>query len=48
MMNIYFCSILFLKINISGTIHKEYSIYKCVSDVVLLMLKTAIHENGKT
>ena len=27
--------------------HKEYLIYKCISDVVLLMLKTAIHENGK-
>ena len=47
MINIYFLFFFFLKINISGTIHKEYLICKCVSDVVLLMLKTAIHENGK-
>ena len=39
---------LFLNINISGTIHNEYLVYKCVIDVVLLILKTAIHKNGKT
>ena len=37
----FFFLVFFLKINISGAIHKEYLIYKCVSDVVLLMLKTA-------
>ena len=41
MMKISFFLFFFLKINISGAIHKEYLIYKYVSDVVLLMLKTA-------
>ena len=34
MMKFFFFQFFFLKINISGAIHKEYLIYKCVSDVV--------------